>query len=132
MYEDGNEEDGIEIRDGRAAALTQTPGQAHNPVCNIVGLARIRPPAINEQTVSGRHVRNRRKLDIENSPVSSLDVLGVVKCAPWQLREGLAVRSDTLSLHLEATLLGHRSIPADDQCQSKSVRRGVGAASTHM
>ena len=43
----------------------------------------------------------------------SLDVLGVVQGAPWQLREGLPVSRDTLSLHLEATLLRHGGVPAD-------------------
>ena len=44
-------------------------------------------------------------------PMSSLNELGVLESSSWQLRESVAERSDALSLHLEATLLGHGSIP---------------------
>ena len=87
--QDDDEEDRVEVRDGRAGALAETPGQAHDPVGDVVRLARVRPPAVDKQTVA----------------VRSLDVLRVVESTIRQLREGLAVLVDTLSLHLEATLL---------------------------
>lgn len=36
MYEDGDEEHRVEIWDGRACALTETPGEAHDPIGNVI------------------------------------------------------------------------------------------------
>ena len=42
----------------------------------------------------------------------SLDKLGFLNNTPWKLREGIAELSDSLHLHPEARLLGHRGIEA--------------------
>ena len=59
------------------------------------GLAGIAPPAVGKEAVT----------------VSRLDERGVLEGTPGQLGEGLAVGENALGLHLEATLLGHGSIP---------------------
>ena len=64
VNKDSDEEDGVEVGDGRASALAQTPRQAHNPVGDIVRLARVRPPAIDKQPVTEDCVRK----DLDEHP----------------------------------------------------------------
>ena len=58
-----------------------------------------------------------------------LNELRVHERATRQLREGLAVLEDALSLHLESALLRHRRVPAiEDAYVSRNLREWRGEA----
>ena len=114
MDEHCDEEDGVEVRDRRGRADAETPGETHDPVGDVVRLAGVCPPAVDEETVA----------------VSGLDVFRVGEGAVRELREGVAEGGDALVLHLEAGLLGHGGIPARQFLQY--CVSGVLAKYTHM
>ena len=53
MDEHRDEEDGVEVRDDGRGADACAPGEAHDPVRDVVRLAAVRPPAGGEQLVAG-------------------------------------------------------------------------------
>jgi len=85
----GDEEDAVEVRDGSSGADDSAPEEAHSPVGDVVGFARVLPPSTCQKTVS----------------VSGLDKGRVLNSATGELRESFAVLEDTLSLHLKSALL---------------------------
>jgi len=110
VNEHGDEEDAVEVRDGRRSADDEPPGEAHNPVGHVVWFAREPPPATREKTIA----------------MCRLDIGWVLDRAPWQLRERPTVFIVALSLHLKATFLRHRSIPdvvrRDQRGEQRNVR----------
>lgn len=95
MNKHSNEEHGVEVGDNGRCSDNGTPSEAHGPIGNIIWFARILPPTAGKQTVTMRR----------------LNESWILNRVPRQLRERLAEVSDALSLHLEVTLLCHRSIP---------------------
>jgi len=93
--EHSDEEHRVEVGNDSGCPDDCTPSETHGPVSNIVGLARVFPPATGKQTVS----------------MSSLNECRVCDRVPRELGEGLTELGDALSLHLEVTLLGHSSVP---------------------
>jgi hypothetical protein len=57
--------------------------------------------------------------------VLSLNELGVFEGASRKLRERITVCRDTLSVHLEATLLRHRGIPDIVGCEKGTVQNDI-------
>ena len=55
----------------------------------------------------------------------SLNERRVLNNAPWKLREGIAERGDSLHLHSEARLLGHRGIETS-RISVSAFKRGSG------
>jgi len=108
----GDEEDAIEVRDGRCCADDQAPGEAHGPVCHVVWFTRDSPPATSEKTIAMR----------------CLDVGRVLDCAPWQLGERPTIFVVALGLHLETTFLRHGGIPyvvrREQRAEERDVSRG--------
>jgi len=87
--EDGDEEDAVEVRDGSSSADDSAPEEAHSPVGDVIGFARVLPPSAGQKAVS----------------VSGLNKGRILDGAPRELRESLAVVEDALSLHLKSALL---------------------------
>ena len=114
MNKNSDEEHGVEVRNRRCRSNAKTPRKTHDPVRNVIGLAGVCPPAIDEETVA----------------VSGLDVFRVGEGAVRELGEGVAEGGDALVLHLEAGLLGHGGIPARQFLQY--CVSGVLAKYTHM
>jgi len=79
----------VKIWNGSGEAHNSSPGEAHRPVGNIIGLARICPPTASQKTVA----------------MSSLDECWVLESAPRELWERVAERVDALGLHLKPALL---------------------------
>ena len=52
MDEYRDEEDGVEVGDDGRGADARAPGEAHDPVRDVVRLAAVRPPAGGEQLVA--------------------------------------------------------------------------------
>ena len=125
-----DEEYGVEVGDDGRGADACAPGEAHDPVGDVVGLAAVRPPAGGEQLVAGREEEFSSRLSAarksRNLPMLRLDVRRVLDRATWQLREGPAVLEDALSLHLEAALLRHGRVPNVVRGEERRVERNVG------
>lgn len=138
MNEDGDEEHGVEVWDGRCCADAKTPGKTLDPVRGIVlhgevsfhsvsdlrpfayRFASVSPPATGQEAVTiskdGTISICNWALQIKGCsclPVLSLNVRRVFDGAPWELRERLAPFECTLRLHLEAALLRHRGIETE-------------------
>jgi hypothetical protein len=77
-------------------------------------LSCICPPAIRKEPVAVFKVCESRPREMQHIdvPVLGLDKLGFLDYAPWKLREGIAELGDSLHLHPEARLLGHRGVEA--------------------
>ena len=45
MNQDGDEKHGVEVRNNGGSADAGAPCKAHNPVRNVIGFARVRPPS---------------------------------------------------------------------------------------
>jgi len=131
MNENCDEEDGIEIRDNGCPTDDHTPTEGHDPIGNVVlvgsqdtfmrgnaqqktyRFARVSPPTTNQQAVAAYDLRRHIKREqLVNLPMGSLDELWILQGTPGQLRERVAERGNTLSLHFEAALLRHRGVPA--------------------
>ena len=52
VEEDDDEEDGVEVRDDGGSADDGAPGEAHDPVGDVVGLAGEGPPSTRQKTVT--------------------------------------------------------------------------------
>lgn len=52
MQKDNDEEHGVEVWNDAGSANDSTPGQAHRPVGDVVGLAGICPPTAGKQTIA--------------------------------------------------------------------------------
>ena len=131
MNENRNEEDGIVIRDDGCPTNDHTPTKGHDPVGDVVlvgcqdtfiqnsarretyRFARVPPPTTNQQAVAAYDLRCHIKREqLASLPMGSLDELWILQGAPGQLREGVAERINTLSLHFEAALLRVGGVPA--------------------
>jgi len=96
VNEETSEEADIEPRNELAGAATESPSKSHNDVNCVVELAGVLVPTI----------------DQERRASLSLDVLGVLQGAPWQLRDGPRTRNvGTVELHAEAILLRVGGVP---------------------
>lgn len=74
MEENSDEEHRVEIRDDSGSTNDSTPCQTHDPVSDIVWLARVSPPAASEETVTGRRNQSQRKVESKGFlPMCSLD-----------------------------------------------------------
>lgn len=84
---------------------------------------------INRVTSSDRICKERNGKCTQ--PVGSLDVCRILDDASRKLRECIPESGDTLGLHLEPTLLGHRRIPTvRSECKYKNMRKGYGRRKT--
>ena len=124
MDEHRDEEDGVEVRDDGRGADACAPGEAHDPVGDVVRLAAVRPPAGGEQLVArrgGSSVKvGQRETGLWYSPVLRLDVRRILDRVAGQLREGLAELGDALLLHLEVALLRHGGVEATTDSEQLS------------
>ena len=60
MDEHNDEEHGVEVRDYGRGADDGAPGEALDPVGDVVGLAAVRPETAGEELVSEEEVSRRR------------------------------------------------------------------------
>lgn len=54
MQEHGDEEHRVKVGDDSSCANDSSPSETHGPVGNVIGLARVCPPAAREETVTVR------------------------------------------------------------------------------
>jgi len=89
MQKCNNEEHGIKVWDDAGGTNDGAPGQTHEPVCDIIGLAAIFPPTTSEKTI----------------PMCGLNIGWVLHDATRKLRESFTEFGDALCLHFEPALL---------------------------
>lgn len=142
MNENCDEEDRIVIRDDCCPTNDHTPTEGHDPVGDVVlvgsqdtfmqgnaqhktyRFARVPPPTANQQAVAAYNLRwHIEREQLVNLPVGSLDEFWILQGTPGQLRERVAERGNTLSVHFEAALLRHGGIPTVVHSQKERIYR---------
>lgn len=119
VSQDDNEEADVEVRQERAEASDQTPGEGHDQIGSVMRFAHNTPPTVSQQQVT----------------VSSLDVARILNMTVRQLRESIASNIRTVLFHTESILLrvtGVENVVGRQQgdVQSNGVRKRVGDGNT--